>query len=93
MLDFYADWCVACKEMEQFTFSDPRVQTKLANVVLLQADVTQNSEADIALLKNFGLYGPPGILFFDSSGQISPVRVIGYQNADAFLNTLNKLNL
>jgi thiol:disulfide interchange protein DsbD len=93
MLDFYADWCVACKELEQFTFSDARVQQRLANVVLLQADVTKNSMADIALLKHFGLYGPPGILFFDSSGQITPVKVIGYQNADAFINTLDKLDL
>ncbi len=93
MLDFYADWCVACKELEQFTFSDPRVQKQLANVVLLQADVTQNSPADIALLKQFDLFGPPGILFFDSTGQISPTKVIGYQNADQFLNTLTRLSL
>jgi thioredoxin:protein disulfide reductase len=92
MLDFYADWCVACKELEQFTFSDPRVQKQLANVVLLQADVTQNSPADIALLKHFGLFGPPGILFFDGSGKISPTKVIGYQNTDQFLITLNKLS-
>lgn len=93
MLDFYADWCVACKELEQFTFSDPRVQKQLANVVLLQADVTQNSPADIALLKQFGLFGPPGILFFNGSGEISPTKVIGYQNADQFLDTLNRLSL
>lgn len=94
MLDFYADWCVACKELEQFTFSDPRVKTALKNVTLLQADVTQNAEEDVALLKRFGLFGPPGIVFFASSGnEITDAKVIGYQNADQFLLTLNKLAL
>lgn len=94
MLDFYADWCAACKELEQFTFSDPRVQKSLANVVLLQVDVTQNSADDIALLNRFGLFGPPGILFFDAAGQeINHAKVIGYQDADKFLTTLNKLGL
>jgi thiol:disulfide interchange protein DsbD len=93
MLDFYADWCVACKEFEQFTFSDPRVQQSLANVVLLQADVTQNSADDSALLKRFGLFGPPGIIFFDHTGQeITQLKVVGYQDADKFLVTLNRLN-
>ncbi|HLD10293.1 MAG TPA: protein-disulfide reductase DsbD, partial [Methylophilaceae bacterium] len=94
MLDFYADWCAACKELERFTFSDPRVQKSLANVVLLQVDVTQNSADDIALLNRFGLFGPPGILFFDAAGQeINHAKVIGYQGADEFLTTLNKLGL
>lgn len=93
MLDFYADWCVACKEFEQFTFSDPRMQQSLANVVLLQADVTQNSADDSALLKRFGLFGPPGIIFFDHAGQeITQLNVVGYQDADKFLATLNRLN-
>jgi thiol:disulfide interchange protein DsbD len=93
MLDFYADWCVACKELEQFTFSDQRVANALQNVVLLQADMTQNSAEDSALLKRFNLFGPPGIIFFDASGQeIAHAKTIGYKNADAFLTTLNKLN-
>lgn len=92
MLDFYADWCVACKELERNTFSDARVQKALQNAVLLQADVTQNSTADIALLKRFGLFGPPGIIFFDSTGAESK-KVIGYQDAEQFLATLNKLKL
>lgn len=92
MLDFYADWCVACKEMEAYTFSDPRVQQALNNVVLLQADVTGNTEADIELLKRFGLFGPPGIIFFDSQGREQSFRVIGFQDADSFLNSLNKLD-
>jgi thiol:disulfide interchange protein DsbD len=92
MLDFYADWCVSCKEMERFTFHDPAVQEKLKPVLLLQADVTANSEADSALLKRFGLYGPPGILFFDARGnEMSDFRVIGYQDAAQFLKSLEKV--
>lgn len=87
MLDFYADWCVACKEMERFTFSDPQVQAKMNNVLLLQADVTNNSADDKALLKKFGLFGPPGIIFFDAKGQ-EVGRVIGFQSADKFLNSM-----
>jgi len=92
MLDFYADWCVSCKEMERFTFSDPRVQQRLAGWTLLQADVTANSADDKALLARFKLFGPPGILFFDATGQeIGDTRVIGYQSADAFLSSLAQL--
>jgi thioredoxin:protein disulfide reductase len=91
MLDFYADWCVSCKEMEKFTFSDPQVQAKLANVRLLQADVTANSADDIALLKRFGLFGPPGIIFFGGDGkEINGMRVIGYQDAPQFLASLSQ---
>lgn len=89
MLDFYADWCVSCKEMERYTFSDPRVQQKLANTLLLQADVTANSDDDKALLKRFTLFGPPGIIFFDKNGkEIDRVRVVGFQDAETFLKTL-----
>ena len=94
MLDFYADWCVSCKEMERFTFTDPAVQAKLKPVLLLQADVTANSEADQALLKRFGLYGPPGILLFDAQGnEMGDFRIIGYQDAAQFLKTLEKVGL
>ncbi|MES2091157.1 MAG: protein-disulfide reductase DsbD [Pseudomonadota bacterium] len=89
MLDFYADWCVACKELEHFTFSDARVQAQLHNTVLLQADVTANTAADKALLKRFTLFGPPGIVFFDAQGQeVTGARVMGYQPAEAFLQSL-----
>ena len=89
MLDFYADWCVSCKEMEAFTFSDPRVKAKLDRMLLLQADVTANTQEHKALLKRFSLFGPPGIIFFDAQGrEIRGLRVIGYQNADRFLKTL-----
>ncbi|APA86411.1 protein-disulfide reductase DsbD [Paraburkholderia sprentiae WSM5005] len=89
MLDFYADWCVSCKEMEKFTFSDPRVQAKLKQMKLLRADVTANSTDDQALLKRFKLFGPPGIIFFDQSGK-EVLRVIGYESADKFLRTLDR---
>jgi thioredoxin:protein disulfide reductase len=89
MLDFYADWCVSCKEMESFTFSDPRVRAELDRMLLLQVDVTANNESDKALLKRFSLFGPPGIIFFDAEGrEIKGLRVIGYQNAERFLKTL-----
>jgi thiol:disulfide interchange protein DsbD len=90
MLDFYADWCVSCKEMEAFTFSDPQVRAQLDRMLLLQVDVTANSEADKALLKRFSLFGPPGIIFFDPQGrEIKGLRVIGYQGPDRFLKTLS----
>ena len=90
MLDFYADWCVSCKEMEAFTFSDPKVRAQLDQMLLLQADVTAHNEQDRALLKRFSLFGPPGIIFFDAQGQeIKGLRVIGYQNAERFLKSLS----
>jgi thiol:disulfide interchange protein DsbD len=90
MLDFYADWCVSCKEMEKLTFTDKRVQNKFSHMVLLQADVTANDSDDKALLKRFQLFGPPGIIFFDKQGrEIRNSRVIGFQNADRFLDALN----
>ncbi|MDP2103266.1 MAG: protein-disulfide reductase DsbD [Methylotenera sp.] len=91
MLDFYADWCVSCKELEQFTFSDSRVQSALKDTVLLQVDVTENNDDDKALLKKFSLFGPPGILFFNAKSEHeSNLKVVGYQNADDFLLTLNQ---
>lgn len=90
LLDFYADWCVSCKEMEKLTFPDAKVKARLANVVLLQADVTANNADDKALLKRFGLFGPPGIILFGSDGRERPVRVIGYQSANRFLDSLER---
>ena len=92
MLDFYADWCVSCKEMEKLTFVDPAVQAKLANTILLQVDVTANDAEDKAMLKRFKLFGPPGIILFGPDGQEIPdSRVIGYQDAKKFLNSLARL--
>ena len=94
MLDFYADWCVSCKEMERFTFTDAAVQAKLGGALLLKADVTQNSPADRALLKRFGLFGPPGTIFFDGRGrEVADARVIGFQNTRRFLETLRTAGL
>ena len=82
LLDFYADWCVSCKEMESYTFTDARVKAKMQGMLLLQADVTANTEDHKALLKRFSLFGPPGIIFFDARGaEIRGLRVIGYQKA------------
>ena len=90
MLDFYADWCISCKEMERFTFADPEVRRRLQSVLLLRADVTDNTAAHQKLLRRFGLYGPPAIIFFSADGKLlSGVRVSGYQSADEFLRTLD----
>jgi thiol:disulfide interchange protein DsbD len=90
MLDFYADWCVSCKEMEAYTFAEQRVKAAMEGFVLLQVDVTANTAEHKALLKRFSLFGPPGIVFFDAQGrEIKGLRVIGYQNADRFLKTLS----
>ncbi len=94
MLDFYADWCISCKEMERYTFTDAKVQAKLKNAVLLQIDVTANSDEDKALLKRFELFGPPAILFFDAQGREQDGRrVIGYQDAGQFLQFLKNVGL
>jgi thioredoxin:protein disulfide reductase len=91
MLDFYADWCVSCKEYEQFVFSQPKVQAELNQTVLLQADVTANNAQDAALLKKFDLFGPPGIVFFNAQGQPMQPVIKGYHDADRFLNILRAL--
>ena len=89
MLDFYADWCVSCKEMEKYTLTDARVRASLDRMLLLQADVTGATAADRELLKRFALFGPPGIIFFDAQGREMPeLRVIGYQPPERFLKTL-----
>jgi thiol:disulfide interchange protein DsbD len=94
VLDFYADWCVACKEMEHFTFSDPAVRKKLEGALLLQADVTANAAPHKTLMKRFGLFGPPGILFFDGKGQErKEARVVGFQKAEAFVESLTQAGL
>jgi thiol:disulfide interchange protein DsbD len=89
MLDFYADWCVSCKEMEKYTFSVPEVQKDLAGFVLLKADVTANSEADQALFRRFGVYGPPTTAFFGTHGrECRPFRLVGYVKAGDFQSHL-----
>ena len=93
MLDFYADWCVACLEMEKLTFTDPAVSAKMRDILLLQVDVTENNADDKALLKRFGLFGPPGIIFFGRDGeQLQKPRVIGFQAPAVFLQSLKQLD-
>ncbi len=91
MLDFSAEWCSSCKEMEHITFSDAGVKAKMSEFVLVQADVTANSDDERALTKRFGLFGPPGILFFKNGEEVKNARIIGYQPPEKFLAHLNKL--
>jgi thiol:disulfide interchange protein DsbD len=91
MLDFYADWCITCKEMDTLTFSDPQVQSLLQDALLVQADVTANDDDDQALLKAFDLFGPPGIIFYDPNGiEIPAARLVGYMPADKFTDHLRR---
>ena len=94
VLDFYADWCVSCKEMERLTYTDVAVRHRLSVALLLKADVTANNAQDRELLKRFALFGPPGTIFFDAKGhELKPARVIGYQNTPSFLRTLDAAGL
>ena len=94
VLDFYADWCVSCKEMAHLTFSAPDVRARMGNALLLQVDVTANSADDKALLKRFGLFGPPGILFFDPQGhERADARVIGFEPPQRFAASLTVAGL
>ena len=91
MFDLYADWCVACKEFEKYTFSDAKVQQKLGEIVVLQVDMTRNSAENDAIMQRFQILGLPTILFFDEQGQeISPMRVTGFLDSEQFLNWLNQ---
>ncbi|WP_077036439.1 protein-disulfide reductase DsbD [Pelomonas sp. KK5] len=93
MLDFYADWCVSCKEMDRDTFTEPAVRERLNHALLLRADVTANGPADRELLKRFKLFGPPGTIFFDAKGQELPDRVIGFQDVATFGSSLQRVGL
>jgi len=91
MLDFYADWCTSCKEMERYTFTDASVQAALGNTILLRADVTKNDAQDQALLKHFGIFGPPTIAFYNAAGaEQQNFRVVGYMKAGDFAALLRK---
>jgi thiol-disulfide isomerase/thioredoxin len=92
MLDFYADWCVSCKEMEKYTFTDAAVQRALRDAILLRADVTANDATDQALLARFGIYGPPTIAFFGRDGkEEKSYRVVGFVPAAKFQTHLEGL--
>ena len=89
MLDFYADWCVACLEFEKFTFTDKEVSTLMQQYILLKADVTENNQNDKALMKRFNIFGPPAILFFNNSGdEVKQIRTIGFKNPKDFKKIL-----
>jgi thiol:disulfide interchange protein DsbD len=91
MLDFYADWCTSCKEMQRYTFTDPGVRAALKSVRLLRADVTANSADDQALLHQFQIYGPPTIAIYDAQGhEHQEYRVVGYMKAPAFAALLHQ---
>ncbi|WP_201523640.1 protein-disulfide reductase DsbD [Aliarcobacter butzleri] len=92
MLDFWASWCVSCKELEEITFQDEQVINKLQEFTLLKADVTQNNDEDKALQKKFGVVGPPALIFWDKDkNEIQASRIIGYKNPKDFLEIVNKI--
>ena len=86
MLDFYANWCISCKELEHITFSDEKVKMLLRDFTLLQADVTQNNSEDKELLKRFSLFGPPGIIFFKNGKEIKKFALVGFIEPENFSN-------
>ncbi|BBQ03426.1 thiol:disulfide interchange protein DsbD (plasmid) [Burkholderia sp. SFA1] len=91
MVDFYADWCISCKELERFTFADSRVASEFAHWKLLRIDVTKNTTEDVVMLRRFGLFGPPALIFYDRNGrQQRDAQLVGFVGADAFLSHLKK---
>jgi thiol:disulfide interchange protein DsbD len=89
LVDFYADWCVSCKEMEKYTFTDPAVHAALADFVLLKADVTANDGVDQALMRRFGIIGPPATLFFSAGTERRELRLVGYEKVAPFLERVH----
>jgi thiol:disulfide interchange protein DsbD len=90
LFDFYADWCVSCKEMERYTFTDPAVGAEMQGFVLLKADVTANDDTDQALMRRFGIVGPPGTMFFANGRELRALRLVGFEKADAFRARLQR---
>jgi len=85
LFDFYADWCVSCKEMEKYTFTEPTVHAALADFVLLKADVTANDDVDQALMRRSGIIGPPATLYFSDGRERRELRLIGFEKAPDFV--------
>jgi thiol:disulfide interchange protein DsbD len=90
MIDFYAQWCISCKELEHTTFVDKKVQDKLKDFILLQVDTTENNDDDKALLKRFNLFGPPAIIFFKDKKELKNINIVGYKNPEEFLQIIKK---
>ena len=90
LFDFYADWCVSCKEMEKYTFADPAVHAALGNFVLLKADVTANDAVDQALMQRFGIIGPPATLFFGQGREHRALRLVGFEQAAPFVDRIHR---
>ena len=88
MVDLYADWCVACKELEKYTFSDPRVSKILNQITLIKFDVTKITDAHSMYLKQMSIFGPPGIFFYYEGKEIKNARIVGFIESDDFLNIL-----
>jgi thiol:disulfide interchange protein DsbD len=92
MLDFYADWCTACKELEEVTFSNESVKNKMDEYILIQADVTENKKEQKELSNKYGVFGPPAILFFDENSKVIKSKtIIGFVEPGEFLTHLNKI--
>jgi thiol:disulfide interchange protein DsbD len=91
MLDFYADWCVSCKEMEKYTFPEPAVHRALSGFVLLKADVTANDDTDQALMKKLGIIGPPATLYFTGGAEHRELRLFGFEDADKFVERASRV--
>ncbi|MEA1983149.1 MAG: thioredoxin fold domain-containing protein, partial [Campylobacterota bacterium] len=92
MLDFSAEWCVACKELEEITFADARVQAKLDEYILIRADVTANSADEKALMKKYGVFGPPALIFFDENIEVKSAKtIIGFIEPEKFLTHLENI--
>ena len=93
MIDLYADWCVACKELDKYTFSDQRVSSVLKNVTLLKLDITETTDDNTEFLNEYKLFGPPALLFFDSVGnELESSRIVGFVDADTFLERFQTID-
>jgi len=93
MVDLYADWCVACKELEKYTFTDANVSEILTNLNLIKFDITKSSDGSNEFLKDYKLFGPPVIMFFDNNGnELRQSRIVGFVDSEQFIDKYNQIN-